>query len=395
LPKTAEQSIMHAQTVWSFNAALFTSQNPLPSLTKTQEFIGVQLYRVQSAGGTIVGTRDVRPLGGIGQQQLQPLNPLLQTPSVSSGSIALSSEGATGVTALVSFTVNGLSIDDTVKGLAITWSPAGLNQWHPPQLIQWDRVSTSIATRIHSLAGGQGYDFALHIIGQDGQPLSTSPMLIATVTASQVTLAMANLPAVVNATINPNATGQGVDNLFDGVTYGRLWSAWKNRLNSDGTMTSDSSWLQNQISLWTGTTDFVFHATSPSGATSINAWCDSGTDGSSIHFSDQSGGVSTLPNFGTAAAPALISNGLTAGATYYFLVFYSIASDFSTTPPTFQGWNCWISAANTPWTYDKIIEAIKDARYSFIASASTNNTVVVGGGTKTYSGGGSGGRLLR
>jgi hypothetical protein len=136
------------------------------------------LWDLTVVGGTVLGAADLRSFGGVGSLNLKPATP--GTPAISSHSISLAAEGLASAVATVTFTLSGVTLDDTIQGIEVTWALAGSNLWQPPVTASWSPLSASVTAYIHGLAGGQNYDVAVNVRGRNGALLNVSPLLIGT-----------------------------------------------------------------------------------------------------------------------------------------------------------------------------------------------------------------------
>lgn len=180
-----------------------------PTLAAPAPGTGVALFTVTANASAILQQGDIRTHGGVGNGNLKPANPN-NTPSVSVGSITLAAEGAASAKATIPFTINGLTLDDTIGSIEVVQSLAGENQWGNSHTVVWSPGTTSFTDYRHGLSAGQGYDLAVNILGRNGIPLNASPLIIGT------------SPTISSGAI---AIALNLDQVGDGITYIRMPAA--------------------------------------------------------------------------------------------------------------------------------------------------------------------------
>lgn len=189
--------------------------------TQTAAFAGIPLYIVHVYNG-VLSYQSVYPEGGVGNSNLKP--PTGGSPSLSGVSVAVAAEGSASAYATVGATVGGMTFDDTIASIDLTYSIAGANAWHPSVPIAYSPSTGAVTGVQHGLAAGQAYDLALLPRGRNGAPLG-SPVVIGTsptVAASAITAAISarGLPSMpVGATISATSI---TEYIYDGGGVTRL-----------------------------------------------------------------------------------------------------------------------------------------------------------------------------
>ena len=190
LPSVTGLSTMYAHAVYSISRPPIDGGAPI-SITLEQQFLGLDLYRVTAQNGTITGWIDQRTGGGVSNNNLQP--PAAASPTVGSPTITLAAEGAASAVATVTFTATNITPDPSYAAVELVYSLHGANQWHPAMAIARNITSFGAAFTgyVHGLAAQQAYDFAYQVRGLNGSLVAGGPYLIGSVTAAQVTAAIA------------------------------------------------------------------------------------------------------------------------------------------------------------------------------------------------------------
>jgi hypothetical protein len=358
-----------------------------PTLAPPAPGTGVALFTVTANATAVLQQGDVRTHGGVGNSNLKPANPD-NTPSISVGTIALAAEGATSAKATIPFTINGLTLDDTIGSVEVVQSFAGENQWGNPHTLEWSPGTTSFTDYRHGLSAGQAYDLGVNILGRNGVPLNTTPLLIGvspTISAAAIAIALnldqvddgttylrmpganmdpnrralidfvqgghlgkhlGNIPddsgssrfAVLavdanrRAIIDPTQAGHVGGALTDGsgkLLYGRTSPEYQSNFAPSGDM--KSSQMMNGVAApvpmvsTSGLSYVSSTGASPTGNSTISLYWD-GTHGSQIpSYHPPSAAVGAFTNVN--ASSALVGNNFNASSTYYFCLRINIASN--------------------------------------------------------------------
>lgn len=372
---------------------------------------GVALFEITLADNTALSQFDLRTYGGIGNSNLKPANPN-NAPTISAGTITLASEGSTSAKATIPFTINGLTLDDTIGSIEVVQSFAGENQWGNPHMLVWSPGTTSFTDYRHGLSAGQGYDLAVNILGRDGKALNASPLLIGTsptISASQIGIAL-NLDEVPDgpsglrnavssvdsnhrALIDPTQTGHVGGALTDGsgaALHTRMSAAYQTNFDSSGILKTSAGIFPN---ITTAYSDMTMHVQCVgSGPYTLNIYANNGSSGditiyepsysSTIGDQNFQPGHNGLPGPGqwTALSPFATISNITLPVTIYYLASYTKAS----------GWNIQYRTTSA-YAYADVQALLADGAIYAIASSigATGKMVISGTGTFSYTPGGA------
>ena len=217
LPSVTGLSTMYAHAVYSISRPPIDGGAPI-SITLEQQFLGLDLYRVTAQNGTITGWIDQRTGGGVSNKNLQP--PAAASPTVGSPTITLAAEGAASAVATVTFMATNITPDPSYAAVELVYSLHGANQWHPAMAIARNMTSFGAAFTgyVHGLAAQQAYDFAYQVRGLNGSLVAGGPYLIGSVTAAQVTAAIATWNEF-GGTVNTDGSWSNVDGHSTSTQY--------------------------------------------------------------------------------------------------------------------------------------------------------------------------------
>lgn len=152
----------------------------------------VPLWELTVFNGVLQGAVDLRALGGVGNANSKSA-PAGSTFTVTNPSATASGEGAAQAMVVVAGTIAGMTLDDTIAAVDVTWAQAGTNQWHPAIPAQWAPNSQTITATVHGVPVSQAYDFAFVV--RDNAGNTYGPVLIGgaspTITAQALTSAAA------------------------------------------------------------------------------------------------------------------------------------------------------------------------------------------------------------